>query len=862
MGLASLALAAVLAQPTTASECPADLDLNGVVDGDDIAILLGFWSQPVDLFPPADINRDGSINGGDLAILLSGWGDCPGACQTEFAWQPGFGYQTGAPDPWGFGVYALKVQDEDAANVLYVGGNFSEAGAIPANNIARWDGTTWSAMGAGFDGSVHAIEVFDDGSGPAIYAAGDFTTADGQPARSIAKWTGLTWMPLGDGLDGWVRTLEVFDDGSGPALYVGGSFETAGGLPAGMVARWDGMTWSAVGDGFSGGPTWNGVYDLHVHDEGLGDGPSLYAGGFFAESGGVATQNIARLEDGAWQPIGPGLLFSVFGLATVDQPDGVMLVAGGGGNVGCNLSGWDGKTWSVVGGCLFQRGGYCPDVCETIYTSGGCWTISSIYAPASPLFPSFVIGGGQCGAVGWTTAGFTDLSGGLAIVPQSGFPHYPLVFAWEEFDDGTGTKLIAGGPFNTAGGVAVRGLAAWDGTIWSDLGGGTGSASANLGMNNSVLAVAVFDDGKGPALYAGGSFTTAGGVEANRIAKWDGESWAPLGGGMNNTVSALAVFDDGSGPTLYAGGSFTSAGRFGANRIAKWDGESWAPLGDGMNNTVSALAVFDDGNGPALYAGGWFTTAGGVEANRIAKWDGQSWSPLGSGVNDRVSALAVFDDGTGPALYAGGWFTTAGGVEANRIAKWDGQSWAPLGGGMNNTVSALAVFDDGNGPALYAGGSFTNAGGVEANRIARWDGTSWSSLSSGVNGTVSALAVFDDGNGPALYAGGSFTNAGGVEANRIAKWDGQSWSSLGSGMSSYVSALTLFDDGNGPALYASGSFTTAGGISSSCIARWACSPTGNYGSAAGEVPEPPRVRCRPIRRAVGAGAAIARRLAA
>jgi len=351
------------------------------------------------------------------------------------------------------------------------------------------------------------------------------------------------------------------------------------------------------------------------------------------------------------------------------------------------------------------------------------------------------------------------------------------------------------------------------------------------GMNSAVLALTVFDDGTGPALYAGGSFTTAGGVSANRIAKWDGSSWSPFGSGMNNIVSALTVLDDGTGPALYAGGFFTTAGGLPASRIAKWDGSSWAPLGSGMNSTVSAITIFDDGTGPALYAGGDFTTAGGVSAHGIAKWDGSAWSPLGSGVNlgsgisGTVGALTVFDDGTGPALYAGGSFNTAGGVSASRIAKWDGSSWTPLGSGMNGfngSIVALTVFDDGTGPALYAGGSFTTAGGVSASRIAKWDGSTWTPLGSGVsNDAVFATTIFDDGTGPALYAGGKFLTAGGVSASKIAKWDGSSWTPLGSGvMSSAIAALTVFDDGTGPALYAGGAFTTAGGLPASRIARW------------------------------------------
>jgi len=54
-------------------------------------------------------------------------------------------------------------------------------------------------------------------------------------------------------------------------------------------------------------------------------------------------------------------------------------------------------------------------------------------------------------------------------------------------------------------------------------------------MNADVSTLAVFDDGGGPALYAGGGFTTAGGVGANRIAKWNPGlpgSWSALATGI------------------------------------------------------------------------------------------------------------------------------------------------------------------------------------------------------------------------------------------------------------------------------------------------------------------------------------------
>ena len=110
-----------------------------------------------------------------------------------------------------------------------------------------------------------------------------------------------------------------------------------------------------------------------------------------------------------------------------------------------------------------------------------------------------------------------------------------------------------------------------------------------------------------------------------------GETWSPLGSGMDKEVYALAFDSSGN---LYAGGSFTTAGGVPANRIAKWDGTSWSSLGSGVNAEVYALAVDNSGN---LYAGGDFATAGGAGASHIAKWNGTSWSALGSGVNDGMS---------------------------------------------------------------------------------------------------------------------------------------------------------------------------------------------------------------------------------
>jgi hypothetical protein len=715
------------------------------------------------------------------------------------SWLPTFGGVPGVGDR----VHALTVFDDGGGPALYAGGNFTAAGGVLANYVARWDGSTWAALASGTNGRVNALSVFDDGGGPALYAGGAFTTAGGLGASNIAKWDGSGWAALSSGLSGEVHALTVFDGDGEPALYAGGAFITAGGVVANHVAAWDGSTWASVGEGMDGD-----VLALAVYDDGLGR--ALYAGGAFTYAGGAEANFVAQWNGSSWTPLGSGMAGAypvVHALAVFDDGGGPALYAGGGfasagSVVAKSIARWNGSSWSAVGGgssgaTVYALGVFDDGGGPALYAGGDIATAGGVVANSIARWDGS----------SWSALGSGLTGGGKNVLALAGF------------DDGGGPALYAGGNIGSAGGVTAAGIAKWDGSTWAALGSG---------LNNAVYSLAVFDDGGGPALHAAGLFTSAGGVMASHIAKWDGSTWAALGsglGGSSSNVLALAVFDDGGGPALYAGGTFTTAGGVAANHIAEWDGSSWSALGSGMNSGgyVRALTVFDDGGGPALYAGGDFTKAGGLTANHVARWNGSSWAALGSGTNSGVSALTVFDDGAGPMLHAGGKFTTAGGVVANRIAKWDGSSWAPLGSGMGaNQVLALAVFDDGGGPMLVAGGDFTTAGGMAASRIARWDGASWAALGTGMNDEVHALAVFDDGGGPALHAGGDFTTAGGVAVSRIAKWDGASWAPLGSGTNGDVYALTAFDSGGLPALFAGGVFQIAIDSGDSRLAKWGC----------------------------------------
>jgi hypothetical protein len=83
-------------------------------------------------------------------------------------------------------------------------------------------------------------------SGNKVYAGGIFNTAGGNPVQNIAMWDGSSWSGLGSGMNSWVFALAAV----GNDLYAGGYFSTAGGVPTtSRLARWDGAAWSAVGAG-------------------------------------------------------------------------------------------------------------------------------------------------------------------------------------------------------------------------------------------------------------------------------------------------------------------------------------------------------------------------------------------------------------------------------------------------------------------------------------------------------------------------------------------------------------------------------------------------------------------------------------
>jgi hypothetical protein len=344
---------------------------------------------------------------------------------------------------------------------------------------------------------------------------------------------------------------------------------------------------------------------------------------------------------------------------------------------------------------------------------------------------------------------------------------YRDVWCFAVYDDGTGPALYVGGDFDVMwhSTLSYNHIGRWNGSAWSSLG---------LGLGDTVTALAVYDPGQGAKLYVGGAFAFGA---INYIASWNGSSWESVDSGFGSAgyfgavIRALVVYDDGHGPALYAGGDFIGAGSSNAHHLAKFDGLHWSEVGTGVVGQVYSLCVYDDGHGPALYSAGGFSN--------FAKWNGTAWTDLSHTSRFPVIAsigqnsMAVFEDGSGLALYVN---VVIPSTNHTQIARWNGTSWSEVGILTDVVTNSMTVFDDGSGPALFVGGygiRWPSGGHYDA--VAKWNGRVWSKLGGGIEGLyyeVKALAVYDDGHGPSLYIGGGFQQAAGIQTQTMASWRG------------------------------------------------------------------------------------------
>jgi hypothetical protein len=319
-------------------------------------------------------------------------------------------------------------------NDVIIFGYFQSVSGVPASNVARWNGTSWQAMGSGLPDIAMSAVVYNN----EIYAGLDVLGTN-----SLYKWNGTNWVSTGPFTEP-ILTLNV--DEATNTLYAGGSFTS----PGKFVAKLDGSTWVGVGSNLipDGSTAFPGVYDIQVFNN------ELYVCGTYG--GGTSLRYVSKLVSNTWSPVDDSHPSgAVFTMLVKDD----MIYFGGGFNRLLDISGnvlffsrgvarWNGSTWIP-----FDANGDGP------LTGTGAVLSMEVYQDQLYAAGSFVaLASGPADQIAkWNDCRWKPLddgSGNLGL-NNSAFTLKTI-----------GDKLYVGGQFTNAGGsVDVNRITFWSAPI-------------------------------------------------------------------------------------------------------------------------------------------------------------------------------------------------------------------------------------------------------------------------------------------------------------------------------------------------------------------------------------------------------------
>ncbi len=213
-------------------------------------------------------------------------------------------------------------------------------------------------------------------------------------------------------------------------------------------------------------------------------------------------------------------------------------------------------------------------------------------------------------------------------------------------------------------------------SVWMAMGGGTnGEVKELLRLSNGDMLVA-------------GSFTQAGGTNANYVARYNGTVYAALPGLPQGDIHTAIEFNG----SIYVGGAFNG----GSSDLAMWNGSGW-----NLQAVFSSkyAEVFDlhskDG---VLHAAGSSSGFAGV-SYEVKRYVNNAWDQVGQSLNGAIRTLDTFN---GTLVCGGDFYGDMFSQDSTlrHVAQLNINTWAPLGDGLNGRVFDLLVAQD----TLYAGG--------------------------------------------------------------------------------------------------------------------------------------------------------------
>jgi alpha-tubulin suppressor-like RCC1 family protein len=280
--------------------------------------------------------------------------------------------------------------------------------------------------------------------------------------------------------------------------------------------------------------------------------------------------------------------------------------------------------------------------------------------------------------------------------------------------------------------------------------------SLNGGSNSTVSIIEIVDSD----VYVSGTFTSIGGVNAPRIAKWNGltMAWSNIGvldySGTpykNPLINSIRY----KGDYLYVGGRFNVIGNSSiSENIARYNitTSTWNSLGVGLSGNDPYVNDIAIDNNNDVYAVGQF-----YQSSNIAKWT-NNWQAINTGEVESSSNAVLFDEDTS-VIYMGGTFT-------RRLLRYINSSWNKTGSFNGSYINKIIKFKNN----IYVTGDFTQIGsnpGIPASTstsyITMWNGETMNILkNSPINTVPHSMSTDND----YLYIS---TTSG------IHRWDGNAW---------------------------------------------------------------------------------------
>jgi Ca2+-binding RTX toxin-like protein len=493
---------------------------------------------------------------------------------------------------------------------LYVGGQFTTVNnGTLRSNLAAFD--TSSGIATSFDPNLNGAVCSLALSGSTVLVGGNgFTSVNhGATARhNLAAFDEATGQatPWDPDIDGTACTLAV----AGDTVYAGGSFATVNGsTPRDNVAAFDLTSGTAT----SFHPTFNNLrIGTDVHTVAT-HGPTVYVGGNFGSSGGVARNGVAAVDltTGAATGFDPDLAGPTSGAGVAEA----LALSGSTLYVGGSFSSVNGSSVGRSNLAAFDAAGAATPFHPVVDGAVDALAVSGSTVYAGGEFTTADNGASQRHHL----AGFDSVSGATraSFDPDVDGGVYSLA--------ATDSTVYAGGDFSLVNGTTPRNnVAAFD---------RSGAATEfDPNLDGAVYSLAL----SGSTLYTGGDFDRVNGsTNRQHLAAFNLAGTAtPFDPAPDGPVFAVAF----AGSTVYAGGGFAKVnGSTARTNLASFDGSgtatSWAPSPDAA---VLALAV----GGADIVAGGNFGALGGQIAPSLVAFDGAP------GVPTSVSATAGTNQAT------------------------------------------------------------------------------------------------------------------------------------------------------------------------------------------------------------------------